>query len=306
MIATEEQTLKLQLDQDGRVWRAYGIETPVVCDDLLVYLDDLRARQGLHIRVLGCKQNASLIVDLYQRYCSPRKDGLLEVATPAVCMDATELMDPSVALYRMRQCTRAPSLGGWHRVNDLDYPTYAIAAQYQKDGQFTEHIRRLFEIHPVQKSLSFISSLEQSAATALMSEIIDPRWFIDMRAPERLSRLKNYLGLSPRYISDVVRDKVKSDRARRCQLAVFAWGWQKETPDDMDAPGAFLWRRYMAAGGGEKGLLRATQAFISFLARAWQGRLVSRSAQADVGDLFTPDAILKGSEVTAYKRHLVK
>lgn len=303
-LSQEAQILKLQLSDDGRVWYADGMATPVPSDqERAAFVRDLSARGSLHARVLGTADNAKLIVDLYQQCCSPRKTGRLEVAAPTVCTSTAERRDPSISLYRMRQCLLPPSLGGWHQVNELDYPAYAIAAQLAQDGKFTKHTAMLLETHPVYHDLMFLPTFDRDAVAQLLAIILDPRWFVDIRNPYRLSRLKTYLGLSPRYMQQVTHGGVTCERSRRCAIALQAWkgiGTQP-TPAECEQPGNFLWRRWRSADSVERGNLRATQAFITYFVRTWQQQLVSKSTQQL--EMFRADSLLKGSEVFAYQQH---
>ena len=130
MRTQEDQIIKLQLAGDGRLWYSDGVETPrAAVQDRSGFVSDLAEKDSPHVRVLGTQTNAPLIVDLYQKCCSPRRSGRLEVASPLVCESDHERKTPNIALYRMRQCALSPSLGGWHRVDERDYPGYAIAAQ---------------------------------------------------------------------------------------------------------------------------------------------------------------------------------
>ncbi len=304
MTTKEAHILKVQLADDGRVWYANGVETPLsTTQDRAGFVNKLATQVDLHVRVLGTVINAPLIVDLYQKCCSARLTGRLEVASPAVCETTAERHDPTISLYRMRQCLLSPSLGGWHQVDELDYPAYAIAAQFAQDGKFTTHIERLLLTHPAYHDLLFLPTLNRAAVTELLGIVLDPRWFIDIRNPYRLSKLKLYLGLTPRLMRQVSEGRADCELTRRCRLALTAWGGglEQPTPADYERPGNFLWRRWRVAGGGCMGNLRATQAFVAYLVRTWQQQLVSKSAQTL--EMFVPAELLKGDEITAYKAH---
>lgn len=303
MTVQEDQILKVQLF-NGRVWYADGVESPAESiQDLTGFINEVSHRTNPHIRVLGTVSNSQLIVDLYQKCCSPRRNGKLEVASPLVCLTAAERNDPNISLYRMRQCLLSPSLGGWHQVTELDYPVYALAAQFNRDGVFNEHIQRLLQTHPVYHDLTFLPTLHQESIARLLAIVLDPRWFIDFSNPYRLSRLKTYLGLTPRYMWNVTNGIISNERAHRCFLTLKAWqGDGEPNPRDYELPGNFLWRRWKSVGGSFKGNLRATQAFVAYLARTWQQRLVAKSTQR-LEKMFDPEGLLKGSEVDAYKHH---
>lgn len=114
---TEALILKLHVADNGDVWYADGMDVPrMAVEDRGGFVSSLAKRDSLHVRLLGTPQNAPLIVELYQKYCSPRRPGILEVASPLLCESEPERHNPEVALYRMRQCLLPPSLGGWHRL----------------------------------------------------------------------------------------------------------------------------------------------------------------------------------------------
>lgn len=302
-IVQEDQILKIQLSDDGRIWFADGVENPTVStQNLAEFVSEISERDGLHIRVIGTAVNAPLIVALYQQCCSPRRPGRLEVASPLVCETTEERRDPTIALYRMRQCLLSASLGGWHQVDELDYPSYAIAAQLARDGGYSEHVKRLLLMHPAYHDLTFISTLSQESAAKLIAMVLDPRWFADIENPYRLSRLKTYLGLTPRYMQRILHNNTASEPSRRAALTLRAWqGIGHPNESEMQSAGNFLWRRFDAAGGAARGNLRATQAFVTFFIRTWQQQLFSKSRQRL--EMFIPDNLLKGAEVPAYKAH---
>jgi len=305
MRVQEAQIVKVQLAGDGQLWYSDGVENPVAVQDMSGFVSDLRRRDSLHVRVLGTPENAPLIVALYQQCCSPRRHGKLEVASPLVCETDSERKTPTVALYRMRQCLLSPSLGGWHQVDELDYPAYAIAAQLAKDGGFTDHAKRLLLTHPVYHDLTFLPTLDVEATASLLSLILDTRWFVDFRNPYRLSKLRMFLGLTPRYMRQVAAGAVNCERALRCRAALNAWkGHTSLMAVNTALPGNFLWRRRAYAGCGVKGDLRATQAFVTYLARTWQQQLVSKSNQEL--EMFVPESLLRGDEVDAYREHAAR
>ena len=303
MTVAEANITRLQLGADGRMWYATGPAAPSVTADSRGFIEEISDNGQPHFRVIGTAFNAPLIVDLYQRHCSPRCSGRLEVASPNLCESGDELHDPEIALYRMRQWNVPPSLGGWHRVDELDYPTYAMAAQLHRDGGHVgDHLRLLLKSHPLYNDLTFIPTLNMDTVIHLLTVIVDPRWFVDTRNPYRLSRLKTYLGLSPKCVEAVMNGWPMGCRSMRCRAVIGSWRGDTPSDADMERPGNFIWRRCRSAGGRTKGILRASQAFVAYLARAWQHRLVAKSAHR--AELFTPDEMLHPSEFEAYKRHI--
>ncbi len=296
----EAAITRVQLAVDGRVWYAHGHDTPQMVTPDRDLVCELTAKPVFHVRALGTALNAPLIVALHRVCQSDPSRFQLEVASPAVCENQRELCDPQIALYRMRQCQLPASLGGWHKFGPLDYVPYAIAANDRQDWP----AQKLVETHPAYRDLTFIRTLDQGCLAALLATILDPRWFVDVKNPYRLSRLKQYLGLRPRYMHKVLSGNLDCEWSRRCALTLTAWGGQGKVPTnaDYERPGNFLWRRFRASDGGVKGSLRATQAFITYLIRTWQGRLFANASQHL--QMFTPQELLQGSEVAAYKAHI--
>lgn len=298
---TEDQIIKAHIGGDGRLWYADGTETPTPTDDESGFLSSLTSREPLHVRVLGVHENASLIVKLYQQHCSPRREGRLEVASPLVCETSGERRNPEVALFRMRQCMLPASLGGWHKVDELDYPTYAIACQLQKDNGFSEHAERLLITHPVWHDLQFLTTLDREHMAYVLSFILDPRWFVDFDNPNSIAKINNYLGLADNTMQLVTNGIAPNARAVRCRTLLKAWqGTGCPEGGDFERPGSFLWRRWAHHGAGWRGNLAASKAFVSYFVRTWQHQLIRKTTRCD---FFLPEQLLQGYEVTAYKQH---
>lgn len=294
---SDERILKIHVAADGRVWQADGIQTPSVTQHTVgSYVASLIARPGLRVRMLGTATNAEMLVRLYNQYA---RDMVIEVATPDICENADELSDPTIVLYRMRQCLRPASLGGWHQFTKHDYASYLLAS----DPSNPAVTMRAMDQHACLHDLCFVKTISLSNAAAVLGAIIDPKWFIDLQHPARLSRLRMYLGLTPWHMQQAVANQAKCARAKRCLSVLRAWGGDKPRPTavEMFHPGNFLWRRADAAGGGVKGLLRASATFITYCVRTWEQQRL-RTAGSNV-ELFMPEALFRDEEVAAYKRH---
>lgn len=294
----------MHVADNGDVWCADGIDVPrMVTDGHDRFIRSLSKRELLHVRMLGTKQNAPLIVELYQKYCSPRKAGTLEVASPLICESVTEQHNPEVVLYRMRQCLLPASLGGWHAVGPVDYPSYALTAVIltERRNGYCEHHRQLLLTHPVWYDLLFIPTIDPESVIFLIMHIVDPRWFIDQQKPERLGKLKMSLGLTPAIMRQNARGNSGNTANMLCRMTLRCWKGAEPSVEDMERPGNFLWRRWRHAGGGYKGDLRASQDFVSYMVRTWQQQIVNAAGLSI--DMFLPDSLLRTNEITAYEEH---
>ena len=208
--------INLQLTDDGELWVARGDNNPEAVRDKSGFVSELSKMEYPHLRLIGMRENASLIVDLYRECCSSDKKGKIEVATPMLCYSETERNNPEIALYRMRQCLLPPSLGGWHKVDELDFPSYAIANFLDQDN--IDEAQAMLLTHPIHHDMAFIPTINWKALTQLTGMILDPRWYIDINHPYRLSKLKRYLGLTPRIMRKVLAGEINCAQSIRLSL----------------------------------------------------------------------------------------
>jgi hypothetical protein len=301
-VISEESTLKLHTGADGVVWYADGTCFPVsaqtnhagICESRL--FDRPRS-----VRVLGTEANAELLLELYRRR-GDRVDRL-ELASPTLCENGKELQDPTIALFRMRQCLLPSAVGGWHVATDGDYISYALLCRLkQHDGWLDDEGRRLLELHPAWQDLSFLRGLDMQFVARVIARIRDPRWYVSALLPERMNRLRRFMGLDPHTQQRVSNGKqLVVHEIERRNFDMLA-AWQKLEPPgiaEMQIPGNFLWRVWHSAGRGYKGDLRGSQMFLAYLYYIWLQGLNRQQ-----GDVFDPSRIFKNAdEIEAYKEH---
>lgn len=295
-----DQTLKLHMDDGDRVWFADGDRVPVDSGlPVSSFIKALRHRGPSVFRVLGLAVNAPLLIALYRTF---QRGGRIEVASPLACETSDECSYPPVALYRMRECGLAPSQGGWHEFTADDYPSYALAARFQRDPCFDEEVQQILKLHPVWSAATFIGSIQPEYLARVLAVVLDPRWYIDPRNPSRISRLFTYMGVTPAGIRAVVRGS-QGVKASRCRAVLAAWDWRNPEQENLPDPCQFLWRTYFAAGGGERGLLRASQRFLAYLRHTWMQELY-RDTRYGRLELFVPDMLFKDAgERAGYLSH---
>lgn len=303
----DEQIVKLHTADDGHVWYSAGMGPPINSELVGDAFLNSAVIQGLGVtvRILGLPQNAELITTLYLR--RHRKEiRAVEVAGPNVLHVPSEIHDPPVVLRRMRAVDISSAAGGWHVLSVADYPTYAMLARMIRTNfVFDEPARAYFQIHPVRKAAFFISTLSEPDTAKLLTTIVDPRWYVDRRTPERSGKLELYLGLTPQVQARVSNDACLLTRSRefRCANVLAAWKTQKVSEVDLHKPENFLYRIHAAAKGGTRGDLRASQAFIRYLRYNWLDALNSRKGVHD--GIFVPDMFFKTpAERQAYIEHM--
>lgn len=304
--APDENAIKLHTAADGNVWYASGIRPPKDSGQTVeaFMLSSVVSGVGATVRLLGTIQNAELISALHLRRFKGEIRSV-EVAGPQ-SFTATELEDPKLVIMKMRGLALSSACGGWHVISLHDYPTYAMLARIARaDFEFDEIAKTYMTLHPAYKALSFIPTLVMEEAARLLTTIVDPRWFVDLRLPERTSKLELFLGLTPKTQAIVSADgaKLVKARARRCANVLACWKKEQPANVDLSQPANFLYRIHAAAGGEARGDLRASQAFVRYLRHNWLAGLEHRTGVKD--GLFAPDLFFKSpAEITAYTEHM--
>lgn len=303
----DETTIKLHTAPDGCVWYAKGISAPVnsglLVDNFL--LSPAANGMGLLFRLLGVPQNAELICALYLRHYKGEVR-MVQLAGPNILDRADDIKNPVAAIMRMRVAVVAPACGGWHQLTLHDYPTYAMLARMLRTNfVFDDTTGAYFNLHPAQKALLFIPTLAQEEAAKLLINIVDPRWYVDRRNSTRSKKLELFLGLLPAVQQRVSNQTRLLHKKRDLRCATVLRTWKTRPYDDVDValPANFLYRIWRAAGGGPRGDLRASQAFVRYLHDNWLAGLERRTGARD--GLFAPDLFFKTpAEGAAYVAHM--
>lgn len=306
---TDETVIKLHTHTDGRVWFSAGLGPATNSEQLLdsFLLSPVLNGIGVQVRVLGLPQNAELISALYLRR-HKNEINRVEIAGPNVLHTAEDIDDPQIVLRRMRSVDVAPAAGGWHTLSVHDYPTYAILGRMRRTNfVFDDAAQAYFRMHPAHKALTFIPTLAAEVAAQLLATIVDPRWYVDRKSPDRAAKLELFLGLTPQVQTSVSTPKRLLHKGRELRCANVLRAWKTTEPDaiDLHNPANFLYRIHKAAKGGAKGDLRASQAFVRYLRYNWLDGIENRRGTKD--GLFAPNLFFKTpAERAAYAEHMSK
>lgn len=326
----EDQVLKMHTAKDGLVWYVDGRHGTInTCAPIEDFLEDDACQRARYVRMVGSSGNAQALCAMYNRKESGRLLRL-EVASPAIVgRTRAERDDPRLMLVRMRDSAADglnPALGGWHEFGIADYASYAIAAcnNYERIEVNTDRFRKdMLAIHPAWPALSFIRRLNLNKLAQLLGIVLDPRWYVSLRAPRRGSdivpyhddaaKLHAYLGLDPRTMAGVLGLCEATGSTDRCRLVFETWS-SSGPPQESGFPGDFLWRRFSREDGPVKGALRTSQLFIDYLRLVWLDALycdrVKKGIPAAPGKrprqegLFSPDHFFQlTEEAVAYTTH---
>lgn len=282
--------LKLFADSCNVVWFGTSKEQGKAHVSELSIADFLKngwVQTAERIRLLGCPSNARLICALYEdRLTDPtRSSPIIQIGTPtAIPADARN--DPPRIITAMDELRLPSSCGGWHELTEHDYAAYSLAVHSQGQTSSTA-IMELLERHPAYPAVSFIPTFSPLDAAKLLSEILDPRWFVDPIKPDRTSRLRNYLGMRIDIIEKMFTETAPNARQARAHLVFKSWAAGEHAEDAAeDAPGSFLMRVIRDAQTRDKGLLKACIRYISFIRGVWLDQIANKGRTLFVPEYF--------------------
>ena len=297
----ESSVLKVTLDSNGEVWVIAGDRMPVSTKYCVKeYVDRIdKAGAGLDkVRVLGSAKNAELIVRLYRLKIKNQLKSL-EVGSPIISPND----DAAASLIKMRMTTLPPSMGGWHEASASDCVAYGVGVLMRSSGEGS-HIQAcdLMKQHPAWNYVSFIPHIDAMFFTKVMARIADPRWFIDIEHPNRLSRLNAWLGLC---------NGPQTDEKLIHKFDVYSC-WSKgltESSGELHKPGWFLLRegkkRWMYALPWVA-TLRMSQLFIKYVRMSWMDSLYP-FPNPWMEPLLDPDLFFSDPvDATGFKNHMNK
>lgn len=305
---TDDNTLKLHVAPDDIVWAANGAAPAYSTEksvDFFLETDGIKGF-GSQVRLIGSARNARLISGLYLRRAK-REVASVELAGPNILRSPQEADDPTAAIRRMRSVFLSPAAGGWHKLDATDYPVYAMLSRELSEMSAPgTALQTYFRLHPAHTALSFIPTLSAPIAAQLLCLIIDPRWYVDTRAPDRTGKLELYLGLTPRVqelVSSCDKKILTGHRLFKCASVLAAWKTKKPEDVDVANPANFLYRIRAHYGGGHMGDLRASQSFIRYVRHNWLAAIEKRKGVKD--GLFIPERFfLTAEEQAAYRTHM--
>ena len=302
---TNNNVYRLHTDEPGYVWFAYGSHMPVPSGQRPAdFVKQSRLTQDDQACTMASMSNIDLILRLYERKLL---GGLksLKVCTPAAVPLSNRRKRPDVVLMDIDQWQGWPSsLGGWHEFGEQDLPSYYMARHYITGSE--QDIEPILKNHPVWPSLSFIPHLDLQKCSRLLALLLDPRWYIDLEEPEKLSKLEGFLGLTPKVQYNVSTNSGQEvPGSDKCQLVMDTWNTGRPSKEEMKQPGYFLWRVHSTEGTGSKADLRASQVFISFLRNTWLNEIYRASNRVGGDSLFVPEYFFHTKdEAEAYKEHI--
>lgn len=277
----DKKALKLLCSKaDGEVWTLAGDGPPepsgLKAGDFLKNF--VVPSQCKSVRLMGDWCNAELIVGLM------KAGQPVELCSPLCCPSERERSSPREALVSMRGWGKVPGIkGGWH----LAMPDERIFYEARLRGSLPDLVGE-FMSHPLWDYLSFVPTARPRAALEVCSKVLDPRWFVDCKRPDRLAKLESFLGLP------------RNNHPDRFKAVLDAWRQNDLPPKQLAEPANFLYRLEKSVSA-ERGVILACKLFVSFLRSCWLDMLYPNRPEP----FFDPDIFFdKKSESEAFKQHM--
>lgn len=287
----------VHVDNYGLVWAAQQNEiASLEAYEIDEFVDKLKADDDRSWRVVAARQNVNLVARLYQDL----RAGSVYLASPRLVGAKRHLSDGRYVIYRAQQAAIPRTAGGWNKLTAEQAAIYNLAT-YDNTVDTQDLFSKIIENQWFCKLLSFIPGLHLPAVAALAVEVLDPRWFIDPKNPDRCSAIKRYLGISPAIIRRML-DGGTSQLQYRCKLVHAAWYTNIE-PKHVMKPNYFLHRILYKRGGKLDGWVAAANKFVEFFNRAWLDQ-IHRTESKSNESFFSPELFFKNSEVEAYEDYV--
>lgn len=309
MTTTLGTTLRLYRDPGtSQIWQ---LRDDHELDVLSVSPDEFSSNHVLdvdRVRLLGTASNAQLICWLTTARNSGSAPYSVQVGTPQYC-SRKDFDDPKRVLSRMQELDSrhlSSSTGGWHEVSQAEFYSYLLVCAVAAGNVTQPELLRLLRLHPAWPAVSFIPSLNARAAAQLLAEIVDPRWYVDVKHPGRMSKLKAYVGAEPHCLRKVISNKIDDQRSLRASYAAGTWMTSKQlATSDKSSVANFVYRCYQRYDDKLTGAARATALLLRFICEVWLDSLYPDR------ELFVPeyffsneqDGIVGELTAQAYQHH---
>lgn len=245
----------------------------------------LKRRLPKFLALAGHAVNAELLVALVNK----RSRGLISslcIGTPYPAPNYRFLTDPTCHLMELAGLNYASSLGGWHQAGDVDYYTYMLA----QPGRHND--RSLLHRHPLYEHARFLTGLDEGALAVVITEILDPRWWVRLNNPNSDLPLLKHFGLTAA--------GMPADPAVLYRQSALEQLWCRPV-ENLQSPGAFAHRYLAEQTRSYEAALRATNVMVlRYLLAGWR----ACTALTHASRLFVPEDFFDKQALAAYRQRV--
>lgn len=273
------------------------------------------------VYLLGTADNSPLICSLFEEFSRRAQQPQIYLGTPDVIETRSDWGQPTSIFASMdRLAVRRPSQGGWHLLTAKELPAYRLTAllgtceNEQAPSRLNQELLDLLRLHPAFHSLTFFESLDWLQTARLLATIVDPRWYVDPQNPDRLAKLRLYLGLTRQNVRAACMGAEDGGvNYRRSRPVFLTWqpgGALAASPADVLLPRQFLYRfcrnRVSKYDELDDAILRTTHLLIRFIVDVWLAKIATHPELASTDHLFDgDDPALRDATRFAFRQHML-
>ncbi len=277
-VSSSPWVVKIHADTAGKVWWADGDGVPrPFGGDAGEFLERQPLRPDSVVRLSGAATNCELILGLVMK----RVAGLIEdvqVCSPLAVSSRKRRGQPEAAFSDMRNWKMRGSCGGWRSVGPEDVVAYELVREMSGGRSWSPRLKE----HQARFAIES-ARLRYGPACQLLAELVDPRFYIDPKEPDRCGKLERFLGLEPEYAAS----EGDSVYRKRYELVTSCWKGHRPTSAEASVrPHLFLWDTYYREGSNWTSELKAGKRLIRYLRHVWLDEIYrGRTAEP----LFVPE-----------------
>jgi len=266
-MATQE-VVCLHTDKYGDVWSVQTGSSP----EKFTYLTSPhRLRTGIY-RVLGVPRNFWLITELYSTLARMQGEATLLVGNKNLCRSRNKSVEDVLSCISVLD-VHDSLFNCWHPMTNVLYNHYLMLHLFRA-GKVDEITANLYQNHCMRPYFNFMGLNSASTAIRFLQIVHDPRWYLSVKRPYRLSKVETIFGLkgrttkrtenNKRFIS-TIKEKLSND--------------------------SFLWNEKKYFKGADT-YLQESRLIVNFLARNWLKEL-GCDGYFNPGSFFSSEADLE-------------
>ena len=230
--------------------------------------DQFRAvmrRPGLY-RIMAIANNYRLITEVYSSLVDKGTKSSLLVGSPLICRQRKQTADQILNCFVVLDVHDSVS-NTWHVMDSNLYNNYLLLRTYLEEG-VSDLTRTIYKHHCLKPAFDFMGIHDLEPVLATIALIVEPRWYVNIARPYRLSSFERYFGLLPKQFnrfwecSNVLSDDNKFQRTACLAKLVHAMDRNNFVLQDLET-----------GPDGPSTTLKACRRVLSFVVRNWLSSL---------------------------------
>ena len=195
-----QPTVCLHADSNKGIWTVQQGEPPTFLGEVLP-----AKLPTANYRVLGVPDNYDLITSVHPCLQQQDSDSTLLVGSPSICKNYQDLSAEDVLICMTSLNVHDNLSHRWHFMSGKVFNTYLLL-KFFREEHFSDLVSLIFNQHCLRKYFEFLGADSSLTAVEVISEIVDPRWFINLEKPFKLSKIESYFGLKSNRLIQALKD----------------------------------------------------------------------------------------------------